>query len=133
VLGAGQIPPNPSELLGSETMQRTLRQLEEMFDYVIIDAPPVLPVTDATVLSTLAGGTVVVAGCGVVTKEQLGRALQSIKAVNGNVLGLVVNRIPTRGANAESYYYRDGYAPLSPDRSRKERARDRKATQTAPV
>jgi capsular exopolysaccharide synthesis family protein len=131
VLGAGQIPPNPSELLGSETMQRTLRQLEEMFDYVIIDAPPVLPVTDATVLSTLTGGTVVVAGCGVVTKEQLNRALQSIKAVNGNVLGLVVNRIPTRGANAENYYYRDGYAPLSPDRSRKERARERKAAAQA--
>ena len=133
VLGAGQIPPNPSELLGSETMQRTLRQLEEMFDYVIIDAPPVLPVTDATVLSTLTGGTVVVAGCGVVTKEQLSRALQSIKAVNGNVLGIVVNRIPTRGANAESYYYRDGYAPLSPDRSRKERSRERKAAQAASV
>ena len=125
VLGAGQIPPNPSELLGSETMARTIRQLEEMFDYVIIDAPPVLPVTDATVLSTVTGGVVVVAGCGVVNREQLHRAIASVKAVNGNILGVVVNRIPTRGANAESYYYGEGYAPLSADRSRKERARDR--------
>jgi capsular exopolysaccharide synthesis family protein len=124
VLGAGQIPPNPSELLGSETMSRTIRQLEEMFDYVIIDAPPVLPVTDATVLSTITGGVVLVVGCGVVNREQLSRALTSVKAVNGNILGLVVNRIPTRGANAESYYYSEGYAPDSPTRSRKERARD---------
>jgi capsular exopolysaccharide synthesis family protein len=125
VLGAGQIPPNPSELLGSETMARTIRQLETMFDYVIIDAPPVLPVTDAAVLSTITGGVVLVAGCGVVHKEQLHRALDSIKAVNGNVLGIVVNRIPTRGADADSYYYAEGYAPMPSDRSRKERTRDR--------
>lgn len=127
VLGAGQIPPNPSELLGSETMSRTISRLEEMFDYVIIDAPPVLPVTDATVLSTLTGGVVLVVGCGVVNSEQLTRALMSVHAVNGNVLGLVVNRIPTRGANAESYYYGEGYAPLTQARSRKERTRDRHA------
>ena len=125
VLGAGQIPPNPSELLGSETMARTIRHLEEMFDYVIIDAPPVLPVTDATVLSTITGGVVLIAGCGVVNKEQLGRSIASVQAVNGNILGIVVNRIPTRGANAEGYYYGEGYAPQSADRTRKERARDR--------
>jgi capsular exopolysaccharide synthesis family protein len=130
VLGAGQIPPNPSELLGSETMARTIRQLEGMFDYVILDAPPVLPVTDATVLSTLAGGVVVVTGCSVVNKEQLGRAIAAIHAVNGNVLGVVVNRIPTRGANAESYYYSEGYAPMSGDRSRKDRARERREHDT---
>ena len=74
VLGAGQIPPNPSELLGSEAMSRTVRELEDMFDYVIIDAPPLLPVTDAAVLSTITGGVVVVVGCDIVHKEQLTRA-----------------------------------------------------------
>jgi capsular exopolysaccharide synthesis family protein len=127
VLGAGQIPPNPSELLGSEAMARTVRELEGMFDYVIIDAPPLLPVTDAAVLSTITGGTVVVVGCDIVHKEQLTRGLESLKAVNGNVLGLVVNRIPTKGADAESYYYHEGYAPQAPDRSRKERAKDRRS------
>jgi tyrosine-protein kinase len=125
VLGAGQIPPNPSELLGSEAMARTVRELEAMFDYVIIDAPPLLPVTDAAVLSTITGGVVVVVGCDIVHKEQLNRGLESLRAVNGNVLGLVVNRIPTRGADAESYYYSEGYAPQAPERSRKERAKDR--------
>jgi Mrp family chromosome partitioning ATPase len=55
-MGAGQIPPNPSELLGSQTMIETLRDLEARFDHVLIDAPPLLPVTDATILSTLVGG-----------------------------------------------------------------------------
>ena len=105
-------------------MSRTIRQLEEMFDYVIIDAPPVLPVTDATVLSTITGGVVARGRLRRRQPEQLNRALTSVKAVNGNILGLVVNRIPTRGANAESYYYSEGYAPDSPTRSRKERARD---------
>jgi Mrp family chromosome partitioning ATPase len=108
-------------------MARTVRELEGMFDYVIIDAPPLLPVTDAAVLSTITGGTVVVVGCDIVHKEQLTRGLESLKAVNGNVLGLVVNRIPTKGADAESYYYHEGYAPQSPDRSRKERAKDRRS------
>ncbi len=125
VLGAGQIPPNPSELLGSEKMSHTLRQLEGMFDYVIIDAPPVLPATDSTVLSTITGGVVMVVGCGVVKKEQLARAIASIEAVNGNLLGIVVNRIPTRGVDAGSYYYSEGYAPRPADGSRKERGKDR--------
>ena len=123
VLGAGQIPPNPSELLGSETMARLIGTLEEMFDYVVIDAPPVLPVTDATVLSTLTGGVVVVTGCGVVNREHLTRSLDALRGVKG----IVVNRAPTHGAHAESYYYREGYAPLSGDRSRKERSRERQA------
>lgn len=126
VLGAGQIPPNPSELLGSEAMSRTVRELESRFDYVIIDAPPLLPVTDAAVLSTITGGVVVVVGCDIVHKEQLTRGLESLQAVNGNVLGLVVNRIPTKGADAETYYYREGYAPQLPARTRKERAKDRR-------
>jgi Mrp family chromosome partitioning ATPase len=78
------------------------------------------------VLSTITGGVVVVVGCDIVHKEQLSRALASLRAVNGNVLGLVINRVPTKGAHAESYYYREGYAPQSSDRSRKDRARDRR-------
>ncbi len=127
VLGAGQIPPNPSELLGSETMASLISTLEKMFDYVIIDAPPVLPVTDATVLSTLTGGTVVVAGCGVVNKEQLTRSLEALRGVKGDVMGIVVNRNPTHGAHAESYYYREGYAPQTAEPSRKGRSRERQA------
>ncbi|HEX8972409.1 polysaccharide biosynthesis tyrosine autokinase [Oryzihumus sp.] len=116
VLGCGPIPPNPSELLGSTAMLEVVRQLEAKFDYVIIDAPPLLPVTDAAVLSTVTGGTVVVVGTGSTTREQLSRSIQSVEAVNGQVLGVVLNKLPEKGGDGY-YYYRDGYAPISdPDR-----------------
>ena len=118
VLGAGSIPPNPSELLGSAAMIKTLHDLESRFDVVIIDAPPLLPVTDAAVLSTIAGGTVVVVGVGLVDRDHLSRSLQSLDAVKGRVLGLVLNMMPTKGA--EAYYYYQGYAPESPRKRAKE-------------
>ena len=122
VIGSGSVPPNPSELLGSAAMNETLRELESRFDVVIIDAPPLLPVTDAAVLSTIVGGTVVVVGAGLVNRDHLARALQSLDAVKGRVLGLVLNRMPTKGSDAYSYY-RDGYAPESPRQRTKERER----------
>jgi len=123
VVGAGSVPPNPSELLGSTAMIDTLRELESRFDTVIIDSPPLLPVTDAAVLSTIAGGTVVVVGAGLVDRDQLTKSLQSLEAVNGRVLGLVVNLLPTKGADAY-YYYRQGYAP----ETSRQRAKDSKRT-----
>ena len=112
VLGSGSVPPNPSELLGSAAMIETLRELESRFDVVIIDTPPLLPVTDAAVLSTIAGGTVVVVGAGRVDRDHLARSLQSLETVKGRVLGLVLNLIPTKGTD-RYYSYRDGYAPES--------------------
>ena len=81
--------------------------------------------TDIFLPELMGTAILILLGCGVVAKEQLTRTIASIKGVNGNVLGVVVNRIPTRGANAETYYYGEGYAPLSPDRSRRERTKDR--------
>ncbi|HZJ04115.1 MAG TPA: polysaccharide biosynthesis tyrosine autokinase [Nocardioidaceae bacterium] len=125
VIGAGSVPPNPSELLGSAAMIKTLRELESRFDVVIIDTPPLLPVTDAAVLSTIAGGTVVVVGAGRVDRDHLARSLQSLDAVQGRVLGLVLNMLPTKGADAYSYYYGEGYAPESPRKRAKDRERVR--------
>ena len=122
VLGSGPIPPNPSELLGSGLMQRALRELEARFDIVLIDAPPLLPVTDAAVLSTVAGGTVLVVGVGMVDRAHLTKALQSLESVKANLLGLVLNRIPTKGADA--YHYYEGYASQTPRERAKERAKD---------
>ena len=121
VIGAGSVPPNPSELLGSAAMIKTLRELESRFDVVIIDTPPLLPVTDAAVLSTITGGTVVVVGAGRVDRDHLARSLQSLDAVKGRVLGLVLNMLPTKGADAYSYYYGKGYAPESPRKRAKKR------------
>lgn len=122
VIGAGSIPPNPSELLGSAAMVAALRELESRFDVVIIDTPPLLPVTDAAVLSTIAGGTVLVVGAGRVDKTELTKSLQSLDAVKGRVLGLVLNMIPTKGMDAYEYY-RDDYAPESPRQRSKQRVK----------
>jgi capsular exopolysaccharide synthesis family protein len=122
VIGAGTVPPNPSELLGSEAMRETVTELESRFDVVIIDTPPLLPVTDAAVLSTIAGGTVVIVGAGRVDRDHLAKSLQSLEAVNGRLLGLVLNMIPTKGADAY-YNYRDGYASTSPRQRAKDRQR----------
>lgn len=111
VLGAGQLPPNPSELLGSPAMRETLAKLEEQFDYVLIDAPPLLPVTDAAVLSSLASGAVLVVGSGLVTRDQVTSAIESLEAVNGTLLGVTLNRVP-RGSRMSGYYdYRYDYRP----------------------
>ncbi|WP_426565227.1 polysaccharide biosynthesis tyrosine autokinase [Angustibacter sp. McL0619] len=114
VLACGPIPPNPSELLGSQVMNDMLRDLENRYDYVIIDAPPLLPVTDAAVLSRLAGGAVVVVGASRVNRDQLSRAFDILDTVGAQVLGVVLNLVPAKGPDAQSYYS-DGYAPVMPE------------------
>jgi capsular exopolysaccharide synthesis family protein len=117
VIGAGTVPPNPSELLGSPVMAETLHALESRFDAVIIDTPPLLPVTDAAVLSTIAAGTVVVVGVGRVDRDHLTKSLQTLEAVDGHLLGLVLNMVPTKGADP---YYHYLHAPQSPRRRARE-------------
>jgi len=125
VLGAGSLPPNPSELLGSPMMANTLRELESLYDYVLIDATPLLPVTDAAIVSTLVGGVVVVVGAGIVKKEHFSRALASIEAVNGHILGLVLNRLPAKeGASYGNYRY-DNSSEVERGRTTRRDARQR--------
>lgn len=105
VLGAGPIPPNPSELLGSAAMRGVLKELASRFDYVVMDSPPILPVTDAVVLSSLADGVIVVVGSGVVQRDQLTHALENLESVAARVLGLVLNRVPQNSAGYGGYGY----------------------------
>lgn len=111
VLACGTIPPNPSELLGSEPMRRVLEDLGRRFDHVLVDAPPLLPVTDAAILSRLVGGVVVIVGSKRVHRDALRRALASLASVDARVLGTVVNRLPTKGPDSYGYGYQYGYAP----------------------
>ncbi|QCO99593.1 polysaccharide biosynthesis tyrosine autokinase [Arthrobacter sp. 24S4-2] len=105
VLTSGQIPPNPSELLGSEEMGNLIRRLEEAFDSIVVDAPPLLPVTDAAVLSQHVGGVVVVVGSQKLRHQDLEKSLNALKMVGSNLLGIVLNRLPTKGPDAYSYSY----------------------------
>ncbi|MEV8147981.1 polysaccharide biosynthesis tyrosine autokinase [Arthrobacter sp. NPDC080073] len=105
VLASGQIPPNPSELLGSEAMRNLLLRLEKSFDIIIVDAPPLLPVTDAAVLSQHVGGVVVVTACQAVKTQDLEKSLKALDLVGGNLLGVVLNKLPAKGPDAYTYSY----------------------------
>lgn len=105
VLASGQIPPNPSELLGSAEMADLISRLEEAFDSVVIDAPPLLPVTDAAVVSRHVGGVIVVVGAQKLRQPDLTKSLSSLELVGATVLGIVLNRLPAKGADSYSYSY----------------------------
>jgi capsular exopolysaccharide synthesis family protein len=111
VLTSGQIPPNPSELLGSSAMRELIGRLEAAFDAVIIDAPPLLPVTDAAVLSQQVGGVVLVVGSSKVKIPDLQKSLSALKMVEADVLGVVLNLLPAKGPDAYSYSYYSDDAP----------------------
>ncbi|MFJ6078598.1 polysaccharide biosynthesis tyrosine autokinase [Pseudarthrobacter sp. NPDC092419] len=117
VLASGQIPPNPSELLGSSEMQHLIERLGEAFDTVIIDAPPLLPVTDAAVLSQHVGGVVLVVGVQKIKRHDLEKSLSNLRLVEANLLGVVLNRVPAKGADAYNYGYYSKELPSKGGRS----------------
>ncbi|WP_344062055.1 polysaccharide biosynthesis tyrosine autokinase [Nostocoides vanveenii] len=110
LVGAGSIPPNPSELLGSNSMKQLLNSLRE--DYVVvIDAPPLLPVTDAAVLTANADGALVVITGGKTLDSELHASLTQLEQVNGHVLGVIINKADSnaRGYGYGNYGYYAGY------------------------
>jgi receptor protein-tyrosine kinase len=109
VLPAGTPPPNPSELLSSNKAAAVIRALAEEFDVVLVDSTPVLPVTDALVVSRLADATVVVVDSRRTARKAVRRCLQLLGQVNAPVLGLVLNGLPEGGEYGYGYGY--GYGP----------------------
>lgn len=106
VMAAGRIPPNPSELLGSKTMHSLIDELSASA-IVILDAPPLLAVTDAAVLTANADGALVVISAGQTIDKELEISLAELEAVNGRALGVIMNKVPRKGAGAGYYanYY----------------------------
>jgi polysaccharide biosynthesis transport protein len=122
VLPAGPRPPNPAELLSSPRMEQLLGELRERFEHVVLDSPPLLMVTDATVLATLADGVILIVESGVTARDALARSHRILKIAGGRVLGVVMNKVQLGqdgyhyGPYARSYrYYRyeDADAPVS--------------------
>lgn len=104
VMGSGAIPPNPSELLGSKAMSAIINDLATKA-IVIIDAPPLIPVTDAAILTAISHGALVIATVGKTTIDALDKALGNIERVNGRALGIILNRVPRRGVGRVNYGY----------------------------
>lgn len=109
LLPAGRTPPNPSELLGSERMRALLRLASEDF-FVVVDSPPLLPVTDASLLATAVDGTVLVVRQGTTRKDHLEAAHESLTNVGAHVLGAVLNgATPGKGGGYYGYGYESSY------------------------
>lgn len=111
VLASGSIPPNPSEMLGSHNMAELLAALTAAFDVVIIDTPPLLPVTDAAVLASAVDGTLLVSRHGHTTVSQARQAADALRAVGARILGTVLNMAPARRHQTYSYYEAPGALP----------------------
>lgn len=105
VLTSGSIPPNPSELLGSQAARKLLAELRSRFDYVILDSTPLLAVTDAAILAAGADGVLIMTRFGQTKREQLAHAVGSLESVGAPLLGAVFTLMPTRGSSSYSYNY----------------------------
>ena len=103
VLPAGSTPPNPAELLGSQAMDDLLRTLEASFDAVLIDAPPLLPVSDGALLAKRTRGALIIVAAGQTHKGELRAAVSALSTVGAHIAGIVMNMVPTKGPDAYGF------------------------------
>ncbi len=111
ILPCGPTPPNPAELIHTDRFKKLLDNLNERYDLVLLDSPPVNAVTDAVVLSQCVDGTVLVVRASKTAKEAARRAARSLQDVGANILGVVLNDLDFEdgGYRHHYYYYRGGY------------------------
>lgn len=117
VLLSGDLPPNPSELLSTQAAARLFRSLADDFDLVVVDSPPLAPVTDAAILGGAFGGVALVVGSGFVDSRQLRSTSEALDSAHARVLGIIVNFADPSSATRYSKQY--GYAPLEARRTSK--------------
>jgi capsular exopolysaccharide synthesis family protein len=111
VLTSGSTPPNPAELLKSSSMATLIAALRETYDIVLIDAPPLLPVTDGALLAAQADGALLVVRHGKTTTDQVTLAVDRLEAVGASPVGVIFNMTPAKGGDGYGYGYGYGYAP----------------------
>jgi len=105
LLTSGPIPPNPSELLSSKSLQAVLDLLKNVADYLLIDSPPVVAVTDACVLAQKADGVVLVLNAGTIKPEMAQKAKELLLQANARLLGVILNRVEIDVEHSYYYYY----------------------------
>ena len=106
ILPNGIVPPNPSELLGSEKMKDLMKELRKSYDIIVIDSPPVSAVTDALVIATLSDKIVIVCSYGKTPVDLLKETKKNLDSVNNKIAGVVINKMKRE---KNSKYYGDGY------------------------
>lgn len=105
LFASGPVAPNPSELLTSEKMKTLLNELKESYDYILIDTPPVLPVTDAAAMSAQVDGVVLVVASGQNKPEEVQLAKRRLEQAKAPLLGCVLNKAKISGSSSYGYYY----------------------------
>jgi polysaccharide biosynthesis transport protein len=111
-LSAGSVPPNPTELLNSAKMMDTMAQLKEHYEYIVIDSPPVLPVSDSLLLAKMTDGVVIVADGSATPRHQVKAACARLEYARAKILGVILNKIKVNGPDYQYYYYHhDYYSP----------------------
>lgn len=109
VVTSGPIPPNPAELMGSKRMKDFLDKIKEEYDIIILDTPPVGLVTDSAVLSTISDVVILVTAFGQTDIDMSKRAKELLDKVNANIIGVVLNKVPTEGRSYYKYHYYQYY------------------------
>jgi capsular exopolysaccharide synthesis family protein len=104
LLSSGTVPPNPAELLSSRSMREVVEQVMEMYDFIIFDTPPILPVTDAQVIANQCDGTVLVVASEKTENEPALKAKELLDKAGGKLLGVVLNRRQIKGSRNDYYY-----------------------------
>ncbi|HYY16643.1 MAG TPA: capsular biosynthesis protein, partial [Gammaproteobacteria bacterium] len=105
----GSLPPNPAELVGSIKMQETVASLREQYDYILIDSPPVMQVSDAALLATIVDGVVLVVHSQETPKYVVRDAHARLSYARAKILGVMLNRVNLRSGDY-AYYYRSYYS-----------------------
>ena len=132
VVTCGPIPPNPPELFSSDRFRDLIRKLKESFDWVLIDSPPVISLTDSVILASLADMIVFVVKHNETEREMIRRCLQNIRNVNPHVIGAVLNNVDIERSYSKDYYY-TGYYYYQSDGDRKKRKKRRSGESSTPV
>ncbi len=112
LLTSGPVPPNPAELLGSDQMRKLLSLLGERFGHIVIDSPPAISFTDASILSTMADGVVLVVHSGKSSRAVVRRAKQQLLDVGAHIFGVVLNNVKLE---TQDYYYAGYYSSYYSD------------------
>lgn len=130
LLSSGPIPPYPAEMLGSEKMKYLVEYLIGQFEYLIFDSPPVIAVTDSSILAGLTDGVVLVLDHGRVTRDEAVMAAEQLHKVNANLIGTILNGVPKSNNYYNYYQYYHDSEPESGSKRSKRGKRDKEAKQT---
>ena len=124
LIPTGPIPPNPAELLGSQRMKDFIAELYGMFDIILVDTPPVVPVTDAALMAANVDGVLLVVASGEAKIEMTQKAKELLLNVNARIIGTILNMVDVEGEDYYYYYYYGGEGGKNRSKSKSHRKKN---------